>query len=122
MIGLTCSPTPRSLELSEPAIREGRTRVAVDDGRVVGFATLLDTSDGIELEDLFVDPDSMGRGFGRQLVLDAMAIAHTRGFDRVDVSANEHALGFYERAGFVVDGELETRFGPTPHMHRDLTD
>jgi GNAT superfamily N-acetyltransferase len=51
------------------ALREGRTRTAVAGDQIVGFATWLRTGDGIELEDLFVDPARMGRGAGRALMV-----------------------------------------------------
>ncbi len=95
---------------------EGRTRVAVVDGRIVGFATLL--ADG-ELEDLFVDPVWMGKGIGKALVLDAVAVARGQALERIEVTANDHALGFYERAGFVVDGIAETELGRGSRMHLD---
>jgi len=110
---------PGVLQFSGLSIRERRTRVAVAGDQIVGFSTTLDTESGIELDDLFVDPDWMGRGVGRQLVLDVMAIARTGTVDRVAVTANGHALQFYEKLGFVVDGEVESRFGWAIRMHRD---
>ena len=112
---------PDVLELSDLAVREGRTRVAVADDRIAGFATWLSAGNVIEIEDLFVAPERMGHGIGRALVLDLVAIAHDQVADRVEVTANQHALGFYEKAGFVVDGEVQTRFGPAPRMGMDLT-
>jgi GNAT superfamily N-acetyltransferase len=105
---------PDVLELSDLSVRQQRTRVAVVGDRVVGFATTLDTEDGIELEDLFVDPDWMGKGVGRDLVADVVAVARARRADRVNVTANRDALGFYERVGFVVDGEVETHSDRRP--------
>jgi ribosomal protein S18 acetylase RimI-like enzyme len=34
------------------------------------------------------------------------------------VTANKAALGFYERCGFTVEGEAQTRFGPALRMSR----
>jgi len=107
---------PEALEFAGDAVGEGLTRVAVVDGRIVGFATLL--GDG-ELEDLFVDPDWMRRGIGRALVLDAVVLAPAHGLDRIEVTANGEALDFYESVGFVYDGEVETAFGRGSRMHRD---
>jgi len=107
---------PEALEFAGDAVGEGLTRVAVVDGRIVGFATLL--GDG-ELEDLFVDPDWMRRGIGRALVLDAVVLAPAHGLDRIEVTANGQALDFYESVGFVYDGEVETAFGRGSRMHRD---
>ncbi len=112
---------PDVLELSDLAVRQGRTRAAVDDDGVVGFATWLSAGDVFEIEDLFVDPERMRQGIGRALVLDLIAIARGRGVRRVEVTANQHALAFYEKAGFAVGHEVETRFGPAPRMHLDVT-
>jgi len=111
---------PEVLELSDLAVREGRTRVAVADDRIVGFATWLSTGNVFEIEDLFVDPERMRQGLGRALVLDLIAIARGRGVRRVEVTANQHALAFYEETGFVVDHEVTTMFGPAPRMRRDI--
>jgi ribosomal protein S18 acetylase RimI-like enzyme len=67
-----------------------------------------------------VDPDRMGQGIGRALVLDLIAIGRSRGVRRVEVTANQHALAFYEKAGFVVEHDIKTRFGPAPRMHLDI--
>ena len=111
---------PDALELSDLAVTEGRTRTAVADGGIVGFAALLSAGDTAEIEDLFVDPEWMRRGIGRALVLDLIAIARSRGARRVEVTANEHALAFYERVGFAAGHETETRFGPAPRMHLEV--
>jgi GNAT superfamily N-acetyltransferase len=74
---------PEVLEFSDLAVTEGRARVAVASGRIVGFATWLGAGDAIEIEDLFVDPGQMRQGIGRALVLDLIAIARGRGAGRV---------------------------------------
>jgi GNAT superfamily N-acetyltransferase len=112
---------PETLELSDLAVREGRTRAAVAEGEIVGFASWLGAGDAIELEDLFVDPDWMRRGIGRALVLDMIAIARGRGIERMEVTANPHALAFYEKAGFAVYQEVATRFRTAPRMRLDVT-
>ena len=101
---------PDQFGIDETNVIEGRTRVAVLQGRIVGFATLV----GSELEDLFTDPDWMRRGIGTALVRD---VATTVG--RIDVTANPHARAFYEAAGFVDDGPAQTPGGPARRMHLD---
>jgi GNAT superfamily N-acetyltransferase len=109
---------PDALEFSLPAESEGRSRVAIaEDGRILGFATPVNSRGVIELEDLFVDPDWMGRGVGRALVADIVEIARNGGIRSIEVTANPHAMAFYERIGFVADDEVETRFGPARWMH-----
>ncbi|MGZ4435018.1 MAG: GNAT family N-acetyltransferase [Frankiaceae bacterium] len=111
---------PDALEFSGAAVNEGHTRVAVADGRIVGFATAIADGDAVELDDLFVDRGWMRRGAGRALVRDVIAIAREHGARRVDVTANQHALVFYGRVGFVFDHQVETRFGPALRMHVDV--
>ena len=98
-----------------------RTRVATADGRIAGFATSLPAGDIIELDDLFVDPGWMRQGAARALVLDVMAHARNQGIRRIEVTANQHALVFYGKAGFIADHEVQTRFGAGIRMHLDVT-
>ena len=111
---------PEALAFDGVSIREGRTRVALDDGRIVGFATTSLSGDVAELDDLFVDPDSMRRGVARALVLDAEAVARAGGSTRLEVTANTHALEFYGAAGFIADGVVATQFSPGTRMHLDI--
>ncbi|MDQ1534236.1 MAG: hypothetical protein QOF28_1997 [Actinomycetota bacterium] len=108
---------PDVLELSDLAVREGRTRVAVSGGHIVGFATTVVGESAVELEDLFVDPAWMRRGIGSALVVDVVATAEARGRCSAEVTANYHAYAFYASAGFVDRGTTETRFGPAARMH-----
>lgn len=62
----------------------------------------------------------MGKGNRPALILDVVEIARKQGALRIEVTANEHALGFYEKSGFVFDREVETRFGPALRMHLEV--
>jgi hypothetical protein len=55
-------------------------------------------------------------------VFRASSLSHEgdRGTRRIEVTANPHALGFYEKAGFVVAHDVRTRFGPASRMHLDV--
>jgi GNAT superfamily N-acetyltransferase len=111
---------PEALAFDGGSIREGRTRVAVDRGRIVGFATTLVGDGVVELEDLFVHPGWMRRGVARALVRDARSEAQAGGSDRIEVTANPHALDFYNAVGFVADGPTSTEFGPGTRMHLEV--
>src|SRR5262245_5338296 len=108
--------------LDEANVHAGRTRVAIVDGTVVGFATLV-FGDVAELEDLFVDPDWMRRGIATALIEDAVAIARVRGVPRIEVTGNDHARAFYEAVGFVAVGTVDTPLGPlATRMHLDIAE
>jgi len=113
---------PEALALSDDLLARGRTRVAtLADGTVVGFAATRPTDHGVlELDDLFVDPDAMRRGVARQLILRIATEAAREGVTRIDVTANVHALGFYNAVGFVSDARVDTEFGPAQRMHLDV--
>ena len=99
---------------------EGHVRVAEIAGRIVGFVTALPEADLLELDDLFVDPDWMRRGIATVLIDDVRRRAREMGITRVEVTANDHAMAFYESAGFVRIGTDETGFRPAPRMRVDL--
>ena len=107
---------PDYLILGPAGLAEGRTYVAEQDGSVVGFATWAETAGTIELEDLFVDPGYRRRGIATALVGRIAEVVRARGAERLEVTANPHALGFYRTAGFTDCGTAETVFGPAPRM------
>jgi N-acetylglutamate synthase-like GNAT family acetyltransferase len=108
---------PDAIELPEEQISAGHVRIAEQDGVIVGFAVLLERSgDACELDGLFVDPDRMRAGVGRELVQDAERMARERGATRIEVVANPQAVAFYEAVGFTPAGEAQTRFGAAPRM------
>ena len=74
----------------------------------VGFALFFPTfstflgKPGIYLEDLFVQPDCRGKGFGKQLLSCLARIAVERGCGRLEWSVldwNEPAINFYHALG-----------------------
>ena len=107
---------PELLVLGPEGLGGGRTHVAEEDGSLVGFATWSEANGIIELEDLFVDPGWMRRGIATALVNRIADVLRARGAERLEVTANPHALGFYSAAGFIGCGLAETDFGTAPRM------
>ena len=65
--------------------------------------------------------DWRGRGVGRALLQTLLDLAARQGLARVTLSAQTHALGFYERAGFYMIGEPFMDAGiPHRKMIKDL--
>ena len=107
---------PEYLILSPDGLAEGRTYVAEENRAVVGFATWIETGGAVDLEDLFVDPSWMRRGIAMALVNRIVGVLRARGAERLEVTANPHALGFYQAAGFTDCGVAETVFGSASRM------
>ena len=107
---------PEYLILGPEGLAEGRTHVAEEDGLLVGFATWIETAGTMELEDLFVDPGWRRRGIAIALVNRIAQVLRARGAERLEVTANPHAMGFYRAAGFIDCAVADTVFGAAPRM------
>jgi GNAT superfamily N-acetyltransferase len=107
---------PEYLVLGPEGLAEGRTHVAEQDGSVVGFATWAEAGGVMDLEDLFVDPDYRRRGLAMALVGRIAEVLRARGAERLEVTANPHAMEFYRAAGFTDCGVAETSFGTAARM------
>ena len=77
-------------------------------GRAVGFALFFHNfstfvgKPGLYLEDLFVDPEARGRGYGKALMAYLAQLAVQRGCGRFEWSVldwNEPSIAFYRRLG-----------------------
>lgn len=100
----------RSLE--EPRA-EWRTWVADEEGRVTAFAVTGPSEDADaepstgEVYAIYLEPDRVGTGLGRELFEHAIADLRERGFSVVTLwvlETNERARRFYEVAGWRADG------------------
>lgn len=105
---------PDAIALPEAQVLQGDVLVAELGGHLAGFAAL----DGGELDGLFVEPDLWRLGIGTALIEAAVHEARRRGLSLVTVVAEPSARRFYEKCGFRVEGEAETRFGPAIKMSR----
>ena len=106
--------------------------VAYDDGRVVGAGRLVVEASGFEGTDpalgpvahlgrLAVRPETRGTGLGVDLVRAIEARAAERGLAVIALSAQTHALGFYERLGYTAYGpEFDDAGLPHRWMRRRL--
>lgn len=77
-----------------------------EDGEVVGFYTLRLQDGRCEMDNLWVVPRRMGRGYGRSLVAHATAVAKALAFESIVIDADPNAEGFYVKCGAVVTGRV----------------
>ncbi|AVI62767.1 GNAT family N-acetyltransferase [Halomonas sp. GFAJ-1] len=96
---------------------ECRHFLATLNGQPVGTARLL--PDG-HIGRVAVLPSARGTGIGYQLMEAAIQAAREAGHAKAELSAQLHALAFYERLGFVAYGEIFMDAG-IPHRDMALT-
>lgn len=104
---------PDAIGLPSEQIELGQVIVAELDGRMAGFAAVVEN----ELDGLFVEPDLWRHGIGSALIEAATHQARRDGL-ALRVIASPTAREFYESCGFSVEGEAATRFGPALRMSR----
>ena len=112
---------PEAIDLPLARIEAGDVWVAETAGGISGFCVIVPLNrHQAELDGLFVEPGSWGRGLGSALVAKAVDIARMRGADSLLVIAGRDAQSFYEIRGFEVVGEATTRFDTALEMLRRL--
>jgi GNAT superfamily N-acetyltransferase len=88
-----------TLDLSAAGLRQKEFRVAVVEGRPVGWSALILKGDVCWLDDLWIEPEWIGKGLGRRLFEQAAERGRQLGASRMEWEAERHALGFYEKLG-----------------------
>jgi putative intracellular protease/amidase/N-acetylglutamate synthase-like GNAT family acetyltransferase len=98
--------TPEQLR-SQPAF-------VLETDRVVGFYSLRVGKGTCELDNLWVAPSQVGRGYGRQLLSHAMNIARGMGMREIVIDADPNAASFYAHCGATVTGAVPAPIGGQP--------
>lgn len=105
---VACAPLVHSDEAIRDWIRrhlipEGRTTVAVADGRVIGFLAISKATECGWIDQLYLLPESVERGIGTRL----LEVAKSKLIPPIRLytfQCNERARCFYERRGFQAIG------------------
>ena len=110
-LGLAFTPAQLAAEHHQVHLALWRNR------RVVGTTLLVppDDSGTARLRQMAVDPAFAGRGLGRALLRRAEAELAGWGTVRIVLSARQTARGFYERFGYVAQGDAFTEV-TIPHV------
>jgi GNAT superfamily N-acetyltransferase len=112
----TYERAPNNVVATEGGLREvlfgpepsAKVVLAFEENEPVGFAVYFFNFStwlglpGLYLEDLFVKPETRGRGYGRALLIHLARIARDRGCGRMEWAVldwNDPAIGFYRKLG-----------------------
>ena len=95
------------LTISPDFIRDNHVYVAEENGEIRGFYALLVAGEKAELDHMWVTPEAIGKGIGKELFLDAMERAAKLKVNAVEISSDPNAAGFYKRMGATQIGEVD---------------
>ena len=102
------------LTITPEFIADNQVFVLEGDGQIRGFYALCINENNAELEHLWVTPQFIGTGIGKELFLDAMNRATTLSVNEVQITAEPNAAGFYEKMGAKKIGEANTTVDGQP--------
>lgn len=90
---------PESIAVTPELLANSTTNVLEEDGRVVGYYTLVGTPPEVSLDKLFVEPAMIGTGRGKQLWRHAVDTARATGAVVLTFAADPNAAPFYRVMG-----------------------
>jgi GNAT superfamily N-acetyltransferase len=92
------------MSISAGDLERDEAWILADETGPLGFYRLSFDADRAEIEELHLEPDRIGRGFGRMLFEHAVTRARALGVMRLEWSCDANALGFYVAMGGQVTG------------------
>ena len=97
-----------SHEMVTEYAHRGEFSIAEIDQPVLGVYILLPTRpETVELVNIAVAEDHHGKGFGKQLALDAINVARDKGYKTIEVGTGNSSIGqlaLYQKCGFRIVG------------------
>jgi GNAT superfamily N-acetyltransferase len=104
------------LTISAEFVATNQVFVAEEDDQILGFYALILRQEKAELDHLWVAPEHIGSGVGKQLFLHALQNASRRSVSEIEILSDPNAEGFYRKMGAhrigetvsEIEGELRT--------------
>ncbi|WP_085994326.1 GNAT family N-acetyltransferase [Oceanobacillus senegalensis] len=97
-----------SKEMVVDYVNRGECFIAETDQQIIGAYVLLPTRPGtVELVNVAVIEEQHGRGIGKQLVMDAVKVAKTKGYQTIEIGTGNSSIGqlaLYQKCGFRIMG------------------
>ncbi|MTH17028.1 GNAT family N-acetyltransferase [Flavobacterium sp. LC2016-01] len=111
----------KNLTISQDYIRENTVFKLVDNDLIIGYYSyIFENEKEVKLDNLFILPEHIGKGFGKHLLLDFLSRMKEEKTERIILDSEPNAEEFYAKMGFVKIGEFETsiknRFMPIMEM------
>lgn len=111
------------LTITEDYIFEKEVYKLINENKIIGYYSFFKSNySDLKLDNLFVAPISIGKGIGKNLMIDFFKRILMIDFERVILHADPNAEKFYSQLGFNVIGKLETsienRYLPIMEMNK----
>ena len=90
--------------------------VAIDNENPIAFYTMIDQDGVAWMDNLWVVPEFIGKGVGKQLFLHALDLARQRGYKTLQLEADPNAAGFYEKMGMHKIAERRSEVDGQPRI------
>lgn len=113
-----------ALTIMPDFILKNEVCVAVDGDKILGFYALAAKDEAMTLEHLWISPERIGTGIGRELFAHAVDKANSLNAKSIDIASDPNAEEFYKRMGAKRIGEIITQVEDTerrlPHLRINL--
>lgn len=97
------------LTVTKDYIEKNEVYKLVKDEQVIGYYSYFPaTEKTIKLDNIFILPEFIGKGFGKILMSDFLKKIRRSDIDKITLDAEPNAEKFYEYFGFQKVGQLET--------------
>ena len=97
------------LTITKEYIETQQVYKLINANQIVGYYSYFtEESDSVTLDNLFVLPEYVGKGFGRLLIEDFLLRIKNTSAKKVILDSEPNAESFYSKFGFVKTGQLET--------------
>lgn len=105
-----------TLTITPEFISGSESYVAVVDDEVVGFYSLIIRDDKTVLDHLWVMPERIGTGLGKELFNHAVGTARRFGVKTIEIESDPYAEGFYKHMGARRVGEVRSEIEGQPRI------
>jgi GNAT superfamily N-acetyltransferase len=92
------------MSLDADDLQRDEAWILEDGAGAIGFYRISISGDSAEIEELHLEPDRIGHGFGRTMFAHAVGRAREQGVTQLEWSCDEYAVGFYLAMGGQVTG------------------
>ena len=91
-------------------------KLIIDDQLIAYYAYFRVDKEKVKLDNMFINPEFIGRGYGKWLIDDFIKRVKRSGFTKIELDADPNAKEFYEKLGFLEVGKtrssISNRFLP----------